>query len=603
MASIGRSAVKSKTALRLRLQYRGLGLEGAHAVRMDPSQVHYELYVRRTASAPWTLDMASESRAAVVETAESLMAQSRAAAVRVTRETFDPDTREFRSVGILSKGRTEASRKRKIIEDREPLCITPSDLYSLHARDRIGRLLEAWLARRHATPFELLHRPDLVEALDAASNELQHAVQKIAVPEAQARGLSVHELIRSFQALIERAILRVLKDARAGAFPDLEREDFAAVAERLAAAPDAAYFLGAAVAARLATCETWSAKVGALLDLADAAPPSPPARKLAFEVIEQPLAEILELRAGLVDLLGPQLDLGGRLAAMTRLAASETVNQLIAIEPAVAQTMPPLEGEALRLAEWLQKPGLATSRSAVGRRVLHELAGPRRLRPADPGGEIDLLRGLAMALTAAAGQLLPSENVQDAFVARSRMLVASEFVLALRGDGGAAGREAEQLIWLAENVIGAANKRQAAAYLLAHVASLGFETELRQGADPPGARLAALAALQKGAARAGLAPEDLAPVQAKLGEVGGLIEADARISAGLFQAPAPLISRLTLLLRLAVGDAAPLGPAADRARGAAMKLLRSESARSELAARPEQLAQVRDLIRAAGLAA
>jgi len=63
------------------------------------------------------------------------------------------------------------------------------------------------------------------------------------------------------------------------------------------------------------------------------------------------------------------------------------------------------------------------------------------------------------------------------------------------------------------------------------------------------------------------------------------------------------LKRLSLLLRLAAGGAAPLGPAADRARAAALKLLRSDRARAELAARPEQLAQVRDLMQAAGLAA
>ena len=535
--------------------------------------------------------------------AKTLLAESRVSAVKVTKETLDSETREFASVSILAKGLTEGVKKPRIVENREPLCVTPSDLYSVHARDRIARLLDGWLARRQATPFELLHRPDLVEELDASYNELQHAVQKIAVPEAQARGISVHELMRSFQGLIERAIARVLKDARRGAFPDFERESFAAAAERLAGGPDGAYLLGAGVAAQLAASRAWPDKVSRLLDLADAAPKSAAARKLAFEVLEQPLAEILESRAGVADLLGSDLDLGGRLAAMTRLAASETVTGLIRVEPAVAHTMPPLKGAALRLADWLEKPHFASARSAVGRRILAELMGPRRLRPGDPAGEIDLLRGLAMALTAAASQLLPSDNVEEAFIARSRMLVTSEFVVALLGHDGSARREAEQLIWLAENVIGGANKRQAARYLSTHLASLRFETELLNGPETPSAKLTALAVLQRDAGRTGLAPEDLAPIHARLGEVGGLIEADAKLSAALMMAPAPLVNRLMLLLKLAVGEAAPLGPAADRARGAAMKLLRSEAARTELAAQPEQLAQVRDLIQAAGLAA
>ena len=74
-----------------------------------------------------------------------------------------------------------------------------------------------------------------------------------------------------------------------------------------------------------------------LLDLADAAPQDGAARRLAFEVLEQPLSEILESRTGLIELLGPNLDLGGQLAAMTRLVARDAVAALAAIEPQVGQ--------------------------------------------------------------------------------------------------------------------------------------------------------------------------------------------------------------------------------------------------------------------------
>src|SRR6185312_13707299 len=239
---------------------------------MDQLQVHYELFVRKTPGAPWTLEMASENRAQAVESAETLIGENRVAAVRVSKETLDEESREFQSVVILSKGQVESARKRKVVDDREPLCVTPQDLYSAHARDRIGRLLEGWLTRNHATPFELLHRPDLIEKLDAAGNELQHAVQKIAVPEAQARGISVHELIRSFQGLIERAINRVLGDGRRERFPSLADGSFAAAAERIAGEPEAAYLIGGAVAAHLGEGDGWSNKLMRLLDLADAAP-------------------------------------------------------------------------------------------------------------------------------------------------------------------------------------------------------------------------------------------------------------------------------------------------------------------------------------------
>jgi hypothetical protein len=570
---------------------------------MDQLQVHYELFVRKTPGAPWTLEMASENRAQVVETAETLLNEKRVAAARVSKETLDELSREFQSVVILSKGHVESGRKQRPVEDREPLCITPQDLYSAHARDRIGRLLEGWLTRNHATPFELLHRPDLVEKLDAAGNELQHAVQKIAVPEAQARGISVHELIRSFQSLIERAISRVLGDGRRDRFPSLEDESFADAAERIAGEPEAAYLIGGAVAAHLADGKGWSDKLTRLLDLADGAPQDSAPRRLAFEVLEQPLSEILESRAGLIELLGPNLDLGGQLAAMTRLVARDAVAALAAIEPQAANALPPLHGPAGRLAEWLAQAPFAGTRAAVGRRILRELMGPRRLRPTSPKEEIELLRALGMALTAASGQLLPLDSVQEAFAARSRMLVTAEFVEALLGRNGNARAEADLLIWLCENVVGAANKRQAARYLISHLGSLRFETELRSGLEAPGQRLATLAAMQKAAARAGLVASDLTPAQTKLGEVGGLIESDVKLTASVAQANAPMMHRLNLLLRLATGEAAPLGPAADRARAVAVKLLRSDAARAELAAHPDQLGQVRELLHQASLAA
>ena len=570
---------------------------------MERGQVHYELFVRRQSGSGWSLEIATEDRARAVETAEQALADGRVAAVRVTKETLDPDTREFRSVTILSKGAPERTKARKVREDTEPLCVSPSDLYSCHARERIGRLLDGWLVRNKATPFELLHRPDLVEKLEASGIELQHAIQKVAIPEAQARGISVHEIIRSFQGLAERTIERLMKDHRRGALPNLDKEGFAAVAERLASDPDRAYLLGAGVAASIAPARTWSEKVSRLFDLADAAPTEPTARAMALQVLEQPLTEILGSRAGLADLLGADLDLGGQLAAMTRVAGADAVEMLIRMDPKVARIMPPLSPPAARLASWLAGVGFENCRVAIAQRVLRELTGPRRLKPGDADAEIDLLRGLAMALTAAGDRVLSLDDIHEAFSARSKMLVNSDFVEALLGSSMTAQEEVEALIRLTENVTGAANKRQAARYLSANVSALRFEKELRYGVDSPATRMARLAAMQKTVLRAGLVAEDAAPIQAKIGEIGGLVEADGKIVTLIARAPAPAVHRLNLLLRMAIGEAAPLGPAADRARSEALKLVRHPDLREELAKSPESVEKVRGMMQSAGMAA
>ncbi|HYD44765.1 MAG TPA: hypothetical protein VEA79_05820, partial [Phenylobacterium sp.] len=427
---------------------------------MNGAQVHYEVFARRQPGAGWTLEMATEDRALAVETAETLFAERNYAAVRVTKETLDAETREFQTVNILAKGAPERIRKKKP-EDLEPLCVTPQDLYSVHARARIGELLEDWLGRRKVTPFELLHRADLVEAIEASGTELQHAIQKVAIPEAQARGGTTHQMMRTFHRLVERAIERVLKDERRGALPDFDLEPFGEACTRLVREPEARYLIGAGVARALVGAEHWAGKVARLMDLADAAPEAGPARGVALQVIEQPLAEILDSRIGLGDILGAGLDLGSSLAAMTRLAAAGPVNALMAVEPLVARIMPPASSTAQRLADWLASEDFDSVRMALGRRVLAELNGPRRLKPGDPEGEIEMLRGLGMALTAAAGRMLPLEEVQAAFSKRSQMLVTGDFVEAYLGQDRSAREEADALVWLAENVIGAANKREA----------------------------------------------------------------------------------------------------------------------------------------------
>jgi len=320
-------------------------------------------------------------------------------------------------------------------------------------------------------------------------------------------------------------------------------------------------------------------------------------------VLEEPLSEVLGGRGALIELLGEGLDLGGALAAMTRLAANDAVEAMVNIDPAVGEMMPPITGAAARLANWLDGPHFPRVRTAIARRVLDELTGLRRLRPTDPESEIALLRALAMALTAAAGRMLTLEEVQEAFIARSRLLVRSDFIENLLGTDRSAMDEVEALLFLAENIVGKANKREAARWIAANIGSLRFETSLCQSADSAAAKLSGLARLQQKIVGCGLIPEDSGPIVIQIGVVGAKVEADAQLISALVRADAPVVNRLTFLLKLASGQAAPLGPAADRAKAEAIRLMRAPQTREALAQSPEGLERVRSLMQTAGLAA
>ena len=570
---------------------------------MAGGRVHFELFVRKYPNSDWKLDMACEIRSVAIDTANEFVARGHVVAARVSKETLDEDTGEFKSVNILSLGVPGKRTKPKIPESTEPLCVAPQDLYTVHARERIGRLFEAWLERRGATAFELLHRPDMVEQLEASGVEIAHALQKVAVPEAHARGTTVAEMTATFKSLADRAIERLMKDRARRVLPYVTPETFAKVATHAAKDPEGAYLLGCGVAGHLASAKGWSEKVSLLLDFADVAPQPSAARLLALSVLNQSLAEIVGSKRGLDDILGGGLDLGGGLAAMTRLCAAGVIDKLVEIENSVAKVMPELSARAKRLAGWLGTEDFTDVRASIGLRVLRELNGPRRLRPSDPAGEIDVLRGLAMALTAAAGKLLPIDDVQAAFSARSRMLVTRDFVDVYLGENRAAYDEAIALVWLTENIIGGGNKREAGRWLNGLVCGLKFEREYRQSPQPIATRLTALSRLQRAVSRCGLVEEDFGPIQGKLGELGGLIEADSRLIAQTLGADAPAVHRLTQLLKMACGETAPFGPAADRARIEALKLARHDATRAELVSAPEQVDAIRDLLQHAALAA
>ena len=568
--------------------------------------VHYEVYIRKTAPAPWSLQMATEDRAHAVQTAEELLADDRAAAVRVTKETLDPDTMEFNSLTVLTRGAPEVQRKRVVPDDQAgPRCSAPQDFYTPHARETIGRVLEDWLGRNGVTAFELLHRPDLAERLEASGVELQHAIQKIAVPESQDVGQPVHDLVRHYQKLSDKAVERVIAAGRRDLFPGLENHSIADLAHRMAGQSDRAFIMGGIVAGALKGIRGGRPRLDKLMDLADRAPLDGPPHAMVMVPIEQLLCEMLGVRTNLADILGPSLDQGASLAAVVRMAAPREIGALIAQDPRLALQVPAVDGPAARLGARLEVGQFPLLSAALARMVLRELMSPRRLRPNDAAGEIDILRTLATALTVTAGKLLTLDEVQTAFNERSKAIVTADFVAAYVKPCETVLCEAEALTRLCENVTGTATKRSAARWLSACVGSLRFETEMRtpSASQTAAQKLGVLAGLQRAVRACGLNERDDAEINAAIGSVGGSVEAEAKIVAMVARSPAPLPQKLSVLLRLAAGETAPSGPAADRAKAEAIKLFRAPESRAALSAAPETLAPLKGLMQAAGLAA
>lgn len=564
------------------------------------AQVHFEVFSRKTPQAGWVLQLATEDRETAVHTAETLIESRHAAAVRVSREVFNAGTGEFHSYQILQKGTIAPAGKPAPRPVTEPVCTTPQTLYTLHARDTLGRLMEDWLRRWRVTPYELLHSPELAERLEASGHELQHAIQKLSIPEAQETGQPVHEIIRRWTALIERAIGRVIEDGRKRRFLDIIPENVVGQTQKIAGQPDRDYLFGGAVTAALKGIKDSADKLEALLPLIRALIAAGPTCSWAVRQLEIPVGEILGQKGAVSEITGTAAEPGLALAGLTRLLAGQEIEKAVIYDPQITRILPPVSGVVQAYAILISQGHFADVKRQSIRRVISELRGPRRLRPSDAVSEIELLRAMAIVLTMTGGDEAQREDLTNAFVERSRLLVSSTFIESLLQGAEDTVTEFERLVWLCENVAGVANKREAARWMLTLLTGVKLERTLRESPRPVGQKLRQMASLQQRLSAAQLNEKDTLEALNRLGQLGDLVAQEAQVIKQIARTPQPL-QRLTALLSFATGQAAPTGPLSEQARTEVIRQLKTPDVRSALAKDVAGLMALKPLLQKAGI--
>jgi hypothetical protein len=577
---------------------------------MSHHPVHYELFSRRNPQASWVLEMASESRDVVTQTAEELLKSGRAA-VRVTKEMLDPESGEYSSVTVLDKGVSAPVKKVKLAPATDTVCTSPQDLYTPMAREKVARLLEDWLKIQSVTAFELLHRPDLAEKLEASGSELLHVVQKLAVPESHESGQDLHDLMRRWSGLFDKACTRLIQDGRKNLFPELTPENALDLIDRLHDHPERAYVFGGALAAVLKPLRRPAAKLETLLIYAGLinawleapADSTLASREWALRIIEAPVMELFAARNSLNDLMGEETDLGDVMTIMTRLAAGREVELIGRSDARVARLMPPLTGVLGGYHDLIQAGAMPHLGYHISKRLMQELKSPRRLKPRDAMAEIETLRVLALCMTAAGRDEAQRDDIKEAFAERSKKLVSADFVTSLLEDAETPAEEADRLIWLCENMVGAANKRQAARWLTQIVAADKFERHMRENSQSTAQRLLALAQMQGRVAAAALIDQDGEAVSRRLGHIGSQIATDVKLLAHIQRGGASPMQKFSMLLSFAAGQSAPFGPLSEQAKAEVMKMMRDPALRSGLSAQPQILATLKPMMQAAGVLA
>ena len=518
-------------------------------------EVHYEIYRRLGAKGGWMLHDVSTGRDTATRMAEELMTDEKATGVKVVKETYNPDSGQYLSLKIFEDGHTKL--KVSLAQEDAPHalpCFQPDDLYSYHARATMARLLHDYLARQKLTVTELIHRADSLEKLEATGTVYQHAIQKIAIAQAATTTTPVQQIIKSLNELTTRALHRVYRDTRRSYFPVAQPGAFGALAEKLAAASDGTYVLNGALARYLGGAQSWNEKLLWLLLVAREIPEEGPGRTVLLGCLDTLIAEVLGSAAALHELMGETENLGQALLTLVELFLGQSRIDSTDTSPLSALT------------QHFAGDTLPDARTAIANRITAELRSMRRLCPTSLSEELKLLRRIANKLVLGEGKYLSHENIIAAFTLRSRRIVGAESIAEHLAEAQGLDDKIERLLFIEENIIGAENKRQLAAFMLPIVTGAGFESQFLSTKLPVLTRLRRLTELQTRIRRSGLQETQKNELAGHLDRLACEAEARAKLLQLTEERPASPVEKAIAVLRLCATGTFTEGRLLERAR-------------------------------------
>lgn len=559
--------------------------------------IHFEIFVRRGQKGGWTLlEAHSGPRADALKRAKEELGQNGTIAVKVTKESFDPETGTFAGVSIFEDGQVEKKDKAKQEPPKLP-CFRPQDLFSHHARGVIGRVLKSTLEEWQLIPMELIHRADMLEKLEARSTILQGAVQQVAVAQSADMPGALHEVFRQLMDLALKAMDMVMADERKGRLKPLAKDSISAFWNGRTVGADSAYHLAAAIAKHLKAADSWAEKIRALLELMRDLPGEDEKHKISLETIDSFVAEMVRSSASIADLLGPREDFGATLHSLASLflGKDDAGERPVHLEP---------------LAKAMAAGSLERSRGSLAERILAEIRSPKRFHPDSFERELATMRHLAQQLVLGVCAHLSLDSVTDAFASRSKRLVAQEQIEAYLESAENPDVRLVRLIVLEENVVGVAAKRAVAGFLRTQLASPKTETHFTVEGGPILARLKRLAEHQRDVKKGHFELADRAEILKGLDALAARVAERAQFFKSIEQRDASSADKALGLLKLLGRRILPEGDCETRAKSLVTAYLKRADFAATLcpegltiAERQARTEELKTLLEAAGLKA
>ena len=442
--------------------------------------VHYEILGRKGHS--WTILEVIKNRKAATEKATILWDSKQFLGVRIVKESFDKESKEFASIEIFSRGSTGVKSKYDQTGQITP-CLTPDDLYSTDGRSSIWKLMENTLAEWRIIPTELLHNLDHYYKLFNTGTKLQDAVQRTAVSFEDEES-SIQDRMRKIYKMIDAAV-DILKSTLESV-PSLEMGRLRPVIEGLEKIPNKKFLLTAGLVDYLRPTVTLTDKFGRIVVFLSNRHP-----KWVAEILDQLLSELLLHSSVLNQLFGEHdhrdvflLELAylhaGRLGELKELEDKATVN-----------------ADALRLSGFLSEGSLPQTAYVLIDRLKNEISAPKPINNRGLVAQLKSLHHLQETCRSLKMDVHTIDALSGDLAARSSRLINSQSIADLIGEHENPIDKVRALLDLEAATIGTSNKRTVANYILPILSRPEHETVFMGLDNNPIQRMNELVGLQK----------------------------------------------------------------------------------------------------------
>ncbi|MEQ8345394.1 MAG: hypothetical protein RIB84_27890 [Sneathiellaceae bacterium] len=420
-----------------------------------PSRSVYEVMVNQ--GGHWVVQTTTETQGDALRLAERLVTTGREEDVRVLQSFFD-DKKRTLVENELKRFRRKAAAKGDAsapVRPPTPLSSRPCNSHSEFYRFESRRVLRAAimddLERWVITPLELLYSLPHAQRLNSAGTVLQGGVQRVAMVQSREFGLSIHQRMKAlfdFCTEIERELRLIWRNHEIKAVPK------GGLRDRMAALADAKngdFLLHAEIGESLNEAKDWPTKLSLLFDILSAEPDDE-----EMAVFDSYAAEIIESGPAIKALLG---DIGDRADAILALL------DIQAGIPVADQSVSPVVERLIRL---FREGRLKDCRGVLYRRVRQELESLRSVsgNANDLIRETQVLKVLYQKLARDAEDRADARLLLGTLEGRASAILRSETLGAKLQSQKTPIGQIDLLLRLAPGILGAANKRKIAAFLV-----------------------------------------------------------------------------------------------------------------------------------------